>query len=241
MIVRSFLTILRALLAIYWGLISSSVHSAVGAREIIAVADEFLARHSVAVQQRYGPSVRIETATDRIDSRLSMSSCDTPLATELKSHREIGRINIQVRCDGSNPWTLYVPAEVNVYQPVVVTANPIGRHTILSAGDLVLREIEISQLNGGFYTAIEDVTGMVAKRMLSTGKPLTSALLEPPVVVRRGDAVIVTAVSNGLQVKMPGEALADGQTGQQISVRNTQSSRIVEAEVTGPGQVQVTM
>lgn len=237
MIVRSFLTIFSALLAIT----SPCSQAAVGAADISRVAGEQLQRHNRELQARYGDNVRIQSSVDRIDNRLSMADCDIPLTAELTSQREIGRVNIQVRCDGSNTWTLYVPAEVNIFQSIVVLTEPVGRGAVLRADQLTLREVDISQLHGGFYTRIDDVVGLVSKRLLSTGKPLLESLLEPPVVVHRGDAVVVTAASNGLTVKMPGVALADGQAGQQISVRNTQSDRVVEAEVTGPGQVRVTM
>lgn len=241
MIVRSFLPTLALQAALVLGAFCSTADAAVSAREVTAAVNRFLQQHSEGLRQLYGDAVTIETAVDRIDNRLSMADCDQPLATELRSQRDIGRINVQVSCQGQSPWTLYIPAEVKLLQEVVVLAEPVGRGSALTAANLTLRQMDVAQLNGGFYTAIDDVVGLVSRRLLSAGKPLTEALLEPPVVVHRGDTVVLTASGNGLTVKMPGTALSDGQAGQQISVRNSQSDRVVEGKVTGPGQVQVTM
>lgn len=239
--VRSFLVSFRVLAWVIAGFAAVPVNGAVNANQITAVAERFLASHSAAVKSQFGDGVRIEAATDRIDSRLNMADCDVPLTAEERTQRLMGRINIQIRCDGSSPWTLYVPAEIRVYREIVVLVESVGRGAVLQRTDLSMREMDISQLNGSFYGSIEEVEGMVARRMLSAGKPLTDAVLELPVVVHRGDEVILTASGNGLMVRIPGEALADGQAGQQISVRNKQSNRVVEAEVTGPGQVEVAM
>lgn len=221
--------------------VSTTTYAAVDAGMIIAAANDFLARHSADLEQQYGNSVRIETSVDRVDNRLQMADCDQPIAATLKSTRTIGRINIQVSCEGANRWTLYVPAEVKLFRPVVVLAGPVARGTALSADDLELRDMDISRLNGSYFTDPGEVVGLVARRLLAADRPLTAAWLKPPIVVHKGDAVILTATGGGLTVKMPGIALADGETGQQISVRNAQSNRVVEAEVTGPGQVQVPM
>ncbi|NEP50997.1 MAG: flagellar basal body P-ring formation protein FlgA, partial [Moorea sp. SIO3C2] len=52
--------------------------------------------------------------------------------------------------------------------------------------------------------------------------------LEQPLLIKRGDSVVVTARTGTLTVKMPGTALMDGHRGEQISVRNKQSNRVVD-------------
>ncbi|MNG41192.1 flagellar basal body P-ring biosynthesis protein FlgA [compost metagenome] len=52
---------------------------------------------------------------------------------------------------------------------------------------------------------------------------------------------MISARSGTITVRMPGEALADGTLGEQISVRNQGSQRVVRARVLGPGQVEVEM
>jgi flagella basal body P-ring formation protein FlgA len=40
---------------------------------------------------------------------------------------------------------------------------------------------------------------------------------------------------------MPGEALANGGLSEQIRVKNLNSNRVIKAQVTAPGQVEVSM
>jgi flagellar basal body P-ring formation protein FlgA len=53
--------------------------------------------------------------------------------------------------------------------------------------------------------------------------------------------VVISARSGAINVRMPGEALSGGILGQQISVRNLTSQRVIKARVMGPGQVEVEM
>ena len=60
-------------------------------------------------------------------------------------------------------------------------------------------------------------------------------------MIKRGESVVMTAKSGALQVRIQATALTDGHAGEQISVRNKQSKRVVEARVIGPGKVSVVM
>jgi len=66
-------------------------------------------------------------------------------------------------------------------------------------------------------------------------------MLQLAEAVRRGDQVVISARSGGINVRMQGEALSGGTLGQQISVRNLTSQRVIRARVAGPGQVEVEM
>ena len=241
MIVRGFLTLFRLIIAPLALITSGMAQSAVGAGQIKAAADHFLVGYSRQLQQRYGDDTRVEYTIDRLDNRLSMADCPVALSARRKSIREVGRINVQVQCDSKVRWTLYVPANIRLYRKVVTLTGPVSRGQALSAADLELREVDTATLTGNYFTDVKEAVGMVARRLLRADRPLIASSLKPAMMVHKGDAVILTANSGGLTVKMPGVALRDGGEGEQISVRNTQSKRVVEAEVTGPGQVQVPM
>ncbi|NQD96748.1 flagellar basal body P-ring formation protein FlgA, partial [Pseudomonas sp. CrR25] len=78
-------------------------------------------------------------------------------------------------------------------------------------------------------------------RPLLPDQVVAPVYVEQAEVVRRGDQVVIRARSLTINVRMPGEALSDGAIGQQISVRNQGSQRVIKARVTGPGQVEVAM
>ncbi len=237
MIVRNFLLIFSLISM----MISSPAYAAVNTEHIRASVTDFLTGYIAELAKQYGNTTRIEHKINKLDPRLSMADCPQPLTTELKSLNSVGKINILVSCQKTAMWTLYVPVEINVYKPVVSLIMPVAKGTQLSASHLQLRDMDISKLNGTYFTAIDQVTGMQTKRPLRADNPIISSQLQPPIMIKRGDAVLVTANTGSLMVKMPGIALTDGHQGQQISIRNRQSKRVLEARVIAPGQVAVAM
>jgi flagella basal body P-ring formation protein FlgA len=73
---------------------------------------------------------------------------------------------------------------------------------------------------------------------LPGGTILTWEDVDYPLLVRRGDPVIIFVEYGSVQVMAPGQALADGRLGERIRVMNTSSERIVEGVVEGEGLVK---
>ncbi len=237
MIVRSFSIIFSLLITV-----TNISYAAVDAQQIKAAVSNYLDAYEAQLAEQYPDAERIEYQISSLDSRLTMAECSEALSVTRRSTKTLGRINTKVSCDSDTvQWSIYVPVEINIYQRVVTTTKPIARNQILGADDLDLREADISQLRGGYFFALDEVIGMVAKRNLIANKAIDSQQLKPPIMIKKGEAVILNASTSGLTVKMPGVALNDGRHGEQISVRNTQSKRIVDAKVIAPGQVAVTM
>ncbi len=235
MIVRSFFIFFSALICLYTGY----SYGDVSAEDIKARVSVFMEDHIALLQDDYGDKVRIEYSVNTLDARLSMKDCPDDLEVELKSRNSIGRVNIRVSCNEQNPWSLYVPVDVDLYRPIVTTITPVAKGEQLTRAELEMREMDISQLNGTYFTRMDEVIGMQAKRPIRADKPVIANYLEPPLLIKKGEQVQMTARSGGLVVKIAGVALMDGHKGQQISVRNNQSKRVVEARVSGPGQVSI--
>lgn len=222
-------------------LIAGTPVLATDAEAIRTAVDAYLTQYRQTLLAEQTADARIDYQISPLDPRLSLADCPAPLQTEARDNSRGGRVNVKVSCTTGSPWTLYVPADINIYRPVLVLAGPVPKGTVLGSGHLVLQERNINSLDGGYFSDMAEVAGMVAKRPLLPGQPLLASQLEPPLLVRKGDAVNVTANSGGLTIKAAGIALADGRAGEQIRVRNRTSNRIVDARVAGPGQVEVAM
>ncbi|WP_184682508.1 flagellar basal body P-ring formation chaperone FlgA [Pseudomonas fluvialis] len=178
----------------------------------------------------------------RLDPRLRLAACDTPLSIRLESPSEpIGRISLRVRCDSTMQWTVFVPAQVKLYRQIVVASRPVKRQTLLDAADVHLAERDVGTLNAGYLTELTQAIGNKSTRPLLADQALTPNMVEMADVVSKGDQVVISASTHSMSVKMPGEALSDGAPGEQIRVRNLSSQRVIKARVTGPGQVEVNM
>ena len=237
------MTVRRLLLLLSLTLItlSQSAVAAVNSQMIKASVDRFMSDYIAQLSSSYDADTRIDYRIRNLDPRLAMADCPQPLVTELKSTNPIGNINIRVSCQQQRPWSLYVPVEVDVYRQIVTAAIPIARGLQLQASQLQLREINVNQLNGSYFTTIDAVVGLQAKRPFAADAAMIANYLEPPVLIKKGETVTVTAKSGGLTVNIRGEALTDGHQGEQISVRNNQSKRVIEAYVTAQGELIIPM
>ncbi len=196
--------------------------------------------HLAERQQHYGDQVRIDYEIEALDPRLSLSECPNALEVAIKSQNR-NRLNLLISCRSKRPWSLYVPVSVSLYREVVIATTTIARGATISEHQLQLNEQDIAALNSDFYTSIEALAGMEAKRLIRANTVISQHHTAPPVIIKKGESVLITASTGVLTVKLPAEALSDGRLGEQISVRNTQSKRVVKARVTGTGQVEVLM
>lgn len=200
---------------------------------------EFTVEDYLASSQTDG---RYDIQVNTLDPRLRMPVCPQPLDATLESPAQpIGRVTVRVRCNGSAPWTVFVPAQVRLFRDVVTMVRPLKRESVVGAHDVALRERDVGLLNQGFLTQLDQAVGMKLLRPTVMDQVLTPQHLEQADVIRKGDQVVIVARSGSLAVRMPGEALAKGGLSEQIRVRNLNSKRVVKARVTGPGEVEVTM
>lgn len=235
---------LRNFLVLFSGictLFSNLGNAAINSQHIESRVAQFLEAQRPELHTQYGPQAGITFSINALDPRLSMADCPQALHIEQKSDKSIGRINLKVSCQSSVRWSIYVPVDIQVTIPVVTAISPVARGEQLSGAMLQLQTRNISRINGTYYTRIKDIEGMQAKRPLKPNQPIFAAQLQPPLVIKKGESVLVSANSGPLSVKITGVALMDGYMGQQISVRNSKSKRVVEGKVIAPGQVQVAM
>jgi flagella basal body P-ring formation protein FlgA len=199
---------------------------------------EFTVEDYLATNQIEG---RHEIEVRQLDPRMRMPFCDKDLTASLESPRPVGRVNVKVRCEGSSPWTVFVPAQVRLYRNVVIATRPLKRDSTLGEEDVALREKDVGQLGQNFLSSLDQAVGQKVVRPTVADQVLSLLYLEQPQMIHKGDQVVIIARSGTLAVRMPGEALSDGGLNEQIRVRNLNSKRVVKANVTGPGQVEVPM
>jgi flagella basal body P-ring formation protein FlgA len=182
----------------------------------------------------------VTAAAEPLDPRLRMAECDQPISASVASpSQDTSRVTAEVRCDGSRPWRLFVPVRVTVRRGLVVAAVPLARGKVLAAGDVILAERDAGALPGGYLTTTDAAVGRVLRRNLPAGAVLSPALLESPVLVKRGQPVTLEAKAGAITVQMTGVAQADGALGQTIPVRNDSSRKVLQAVVRNEKSVQI--
>lgn len=200
-------------------------------------------RHATetALYEAYaGESGRVEIEVANLDPRLNVPICQVPLVARANGNNaQGGRVTVRVDCQDHAPWARHVPATVRIYKEIVVSARSLARGTVLSQHDLVLQEHDVSVIRGAVIADMDQATGLALRRAINAGNALSLDMLAAPILVARGDTVVLTAERGGIAIRQQGTALQDGEAGKQIQVRNNSSSRVVQAVVTGPGEANV--
>lgn len=196
------------------------------------------ARAAVLASNGIEPTVKVS----ELDSRLRLVRCQQPLeAFQPVGGKLLGNITVGVRCTGSRPWSLYVPVRVSLFAEVVVAARPLARNSALAQTDLKLERRDLARLHNGYFTDPAALVGKKLTRPVPLNAALTDSQIREPLAVRRGQRVTLVATGSGIEVRMGGEALADGAAGDRIRVRNSSSRRVVDGIVQDAGTVQVAM
>jgi flagella basal body P-ring formation protein FlgA len=203
-------------------------------------ADRLLtAAHDFVTSQLGNKHTEVNFA--QIDPRLRLQKCKGQLSAFWpSSSAKAGRTTIGVRCNGANPWKIYLPVTIKQKRQVTVTTLPLPRNHVVRAQDLKSEWREVSA-NTQFYADPKDVVGMIVRRPLSQGTVMSAAMLAPPKLVRRGQKVMIVAQSGSLSIRAQGVALMDGHEGQTVRVKNANSRRDVQAVVVGKNTVKVVM
>lgn len=223
------------ILALTGSLLMTATAAASDGRQMIAEAVNAALNTAWA-----GTSGRVEIEVPPLDARLQIPTCQVPLqARPANSQSNGGRVSVRVECHDQNPWTRNIIGYVRIYQPVVVADRALPRGTILTASDVTTREIDISTLRGQAVNSRSQVEGMALRRAIAPGTPIGLDVLTAPVLVKRGDTVVLTAQRGPVAIRQQGVALQDGEAGKQIPVRNHSSNRVVQAVVTASGEAEV--
>lgn len=177
----------------------------------------------------------------RLDSRLRLSYCSDNLHVSVPYGTQDTVRTVKVQCFSPKAWTVYLPVKMSRYLPVVVAKTGLNRDQPLRSEDLVIEMRNVSVGSSGYFTEVASVLGMVGKYTITPGNVITPKMLKQAILVKRNDPVIIRAQSGGLRVQMNGKAMGQGAKGEVISVKNTQSNRLIEARVEAAGIVSVTI
>jgi flagella basal body P-ring formation protein FlgA len=204
---------------------------------IQTTAEAFIAEAVLSSHGRL-PTVRAGS----LDSRLRLKECDEPLeAFQPGGGRSLGNTTVGVRCPGTQPWTLYVPVKVSIYDAVVVAARSLSKGMLVQEQDVKLLEKDLAGIRAGYYQDLSQVVGKQVARTVSMGAAITTNMVKPQMQIKRGQQISLIAVSHGLKVQMTGEALADGATGERIRVRNLSTKKVLEGIVRSATTVEIAL
>jgi flagella basal body P-ring formation protein FlgA len=175
-----------------------------------------------------------------LDHRLKLRQCDGPLETfSPPGGSKMGRTSVGVRCESPAPWSLYVSAKVGLEIPVAVANRDLARGEAITRADVKLEVTDTTHLLRGYYASLDEVVGRMPKRTLRRGKVITPSSLVVLKTIKRGELITIVAGSGGIEVRMQGKAMKNGNPGDLIPVVNVKSKKKLQARVISAGLVEV--
>ncbi|WP_054113354.1 flagellar basal body P-ring formation chaperone FlgA [Marinagarivorans algicola] len=181
---------------------------------------------------------RIEVSVAKLDPRLKLAKCDIPSTMKINGSKKRTRnMTVRISCNGQSPWSIFVPAKIDIYQTVATTTRDIYKGEILSVNDIATQERNTGNFGFGLAKTAAPLIGNTVTRNIAAGSVIRLSHISKPIVIKRGDKLTLESGTQGLAVAATVIALSKGKEGEQIRVKNTQSKRIIDAFVIAPGRV----
>ncbi|MEZ5899380.1 MAG: flagellar basal body P-ring formation chaperone FlgA [Hyphomicrobiaceae bacterium] len=116
---------------------------------------------------------------------------------------------------------------------VVVPQVAIYPGDEINAGLLTTKVLRSSaRIRNAVFTSKEQLGGLVARRTLVPGQPISRDAVRASFVVKQGQPVSIRYLSGSISIVLTGAAIQSGSIGDVISVRNSDTGRIVRARIT---------
>ena len=128
---------------------------------------------------------------------------------------------------------IYKTVEVPVLVRRVLAGDSI------KASDLKWIKIRARRMQPNTVIAEADIVGMTPRRGLRPGYPILLSSIHRPIIVTKGSLVTMFLQAPKMILTAQGKALDNGSDGEVIRISNTQSKKVVEAEIIGHGKVAV--
>jgi len=164
-------------------------------------------------------------------------ACSGPVEVDVLDTRQPTRMRFAVRCPGAGASRQEYIVRARITASVVVAATPIAANEVLTDSHVTVGQRDITSITDPVISPI-DAVGQTSRRLLRAGDVLRNSSLSAPVLVKRGDAVVMIARQDGIEVSTAGEALDTGAKGALVRVRNASSGQVVRMRVAAPGMVE---
>ncbi|TFW29697.1 flagellar basal body P-ring formation chaperone FlgA [Massilia horti] len=163
--------------------------------------------------------------------------CAQPVTVEALDTRQSARMRFVARCPDPGGWRYEYLVRAKVSALVAVALVPVAANEPLTNDAIALERRDITNVPDPVGDA-SLAAGQSSRRVLRAGDILRSSQLAAPILVKRGEQVVMLARREGIEVSTSGEALDAGGRGATVRVKNNASGQVVRMRVTGVGTVE---
>lgn len=146
---------------------------------------------------------------------------------------------VRVLVNGESVRRTAVPAYIEVWQEVFLSAKPLGRGQPITPADVKVKKMDLAHLPSNAVVRAEQVIGKRATRSIAINTILLDDQMEQKPAIRKGDMVQVLAESSLFKLSTQAVAQEDGCVGDRIELTNRRSKKTIYAQVVDAGTVKV--
>lgn len=188
--------------------------------------------------QSAGLPGEVTITVGQVDTRLALPMCAAPEPFLPNGARLWGKTSVGVRCSAPSPWTIYVPATVQVVGEYLIAAAPLAQGQVLGPNDFAKVSGDLTSLPAGIITDASQAVGRSLALSLAAGAPLRSDALRAQQAVQQGQTVRLVTSGPGFRVSAEARALNNAADGQ-IAQARTASGQVVSGVARMGGVVEV--
>lgn len=163
-------------------------------------------------------------------------ACGKAVVVEPVDTRQNARMRFSVRCPGAERGAEYI-VRAKISAQVAVAAAPLAANEVIGDASITLERRDVTNIADALG-APELALGQTTRRSLRAGEVLRASMLTAQVLVKRGDAVVMVARLEGIEVTTAGQALDAGARGAIVRVKNAASGQTVRMRVQAAGVVE---
>jgi len=200
-------------------LFAAEMPSGIESRQIVEEAKTFLTQEASGLGE-----VHVQVSLP--EQTANLPRCEKIEAFLPPGARAQGKTTVGVRCNTPNRWTVFLQAQVQILAPYLVASHPLSVGQSLSANDLMIKLIDISEAVPGVINTPEALYGNSLLANIPAGSTIRRQQVKLAYVVQSGQSVRLKLSGQGFQITGEGIALSNASEGQSVQVRTPRGSMV---------------
>jgi flagella basal body P-ring formation protein FlgA len=200
-------------------LFAAEISSGIESRQLVEEAKTFLTQEASGLGE-----VHVQVSLP--EQTANLPRCEKIEAFLPPGARAQGKTTVGVRCNTPNRWTVFLQAQVQILAPYLVASHPLSAGQSLSANDLMIKLIDISEAVPGVINTPEALYGNSLLANIPAGSTIRRQQVKLAYVVQSGQSVRLKLSGQGFQITGEGIALSNASEGQSVQVRTPRGSMV---------------
>ncbi|CCQ74126.1 flagellar basal body P-ring formation chaperone FlgA [Magnetospira sp. QH-2] len=217
-------------------------------RAIVERSSYFVGREEIAeeiltalVEQGASPDVIVDLGKRTLEVQVDKPENATIEVADLVYNHASGRFsaNLRIPADSPKAKRLRITGRTHKVLEVPVLIRRMAKDDIVGPDDIRWIKLRTDRMHPSTITDSSELVGMSPRRPLAADEPIRHTQVQRPLDVKKGSLVTLLLRTKLMTLTTQGKSLQQGSEGDIVRVLNTQSNKILQATIVGPGRVLV--